>query len=232
MSVLLLRLAGPMQSWGADSRFARRETVRYPTKSGVLGLLAAAQGRRRTDPIEDLMQLRFGVRVDQPGRIMADFHTAHDLKTGDSMPLSTRYYVADAVFVAGVEGTVSLLTALYKAVLHPTFHLSLGRRSCPTTGKLALGVRSESLLEALRDAEWEASGWYRRQMARDVSLQIYVDADCFPATSTTLIRDDPRSFDPRRRDHGWRLVASTIVNKENPVGRPTGVDFFAAAGGA
>ena len=60
MSVLLLRLKGPLQSWGDSSRFTRRETRQEPTKSGVLGLLAAAQGRRRGDPIEDLAGLAFG----------------------------------------------------------------------------------------------------------------------------------------------------------------------------
>ena len=54
MTVLLLRLAGPMQAWGVKSRFTVRSTELAPTKSGVIGMLAAATGRRRTDPIEDL----------------------------------------------------------------------------------------------------------------------------------------------------------------------------------
>lgn len=76
-SVLVLRLAGPMQSWGSSSRFTRRSTEAFPTKSALVGLLAAAQGRRRSDPIEDLAELRFAVRVDQPGQLLRDFHTAH-----------------------------------------------------------------------------------------------------------------------------------------------------------
>ena len=42
MSTLLLRLAGPMQSWGTDSKFDIRRTGREPSKSGVIGLVAAA----------------------------------------------------------------------------------------------------------------------------------------------------------------------------------------------
>lgn len=53
MSVLLLQLAGPLQSWGDSSRFVRRETRNEPTKSGVIGMLASAQGRTREDSIED-----------------------------------------------------------------------------------------------------------------------------------------------------------------------------------
>ena len=65
MSTLLLRLAASMQAWGSDFRFEVRRTGREPTKSGVIGLLAAALGRSRADSIDDLCQLRFGVRVDQ-----------------------------------------------------------------------------------------------------------------------------------------------------------------------
>ena len=44
MATLLLRLAAPLQSWGSDSKFETRKTDREPTKSGVVGLLAAALG--------------------------------------------------------------------------------------------------------------------------------------------------------------------------------------------
>ena len=45
MSVLLLWLEGPLQSWGADSRYGNRTTLPFPTRSGVLGLLCCAAGR-------------------------------------------------------------------------------------------------------------------------------------------------------------------------------------------
>lgn len=104
MTVLLLRLAGPLQAWGSAARFVRRTSENAPTKSGVLGLLAAAQGRPRDADLSDLAALRFGVRIDQPGTRIRDFHTAHHADSGRAMPLSERYYLADAVFVAGVEG--------------------------------------------------------------------------------------------------------------------------------
>ena len=37
MNTLLLRLAGPMQSWGTQSRFFTRDTGLEPSKSGVIG---------------------------------------------------------------------------------------------------------------------------------------------------------------------------------------------------
>lgn len=45
MSYLLLWLEGPLQSWGADSKYYNRTTLPFPTKSGILGLLCCASGR-------------------------------------------------------------------------------------------------------------------------------------------------------------------------------------------
>lgn len=41
---LLLWLEAPLQAWGHDSKFGRRDSLDFPTKSGLLGLLACAQG--------------------------------------------------------------------------------------------------------------------------------------------------------------------------------------------
>lgn len=41
---LLLWFEAPLQSWGFDSKFGRRDTLKFPTRSGVLGLLCAALG--------------------------------------------------------------------------------------------------------------------------------------------------------------------------------------------
>ncbi|MFD5417534.1 type I-E CRISPR-associated protein Cas5/CasD [Streptomyces sp. NPDC127069] len=77
--VLLIRLAGPLQSWGLVSRFTRRDTHSRPTKSGVIGLCAAALGLDRTADLGakdlPLTELRFGVRADRPGVPVRDYHT-------------------------------------------------------------------------------------------------------------------------------------------------------------
>jgi CRISPR system Cascade subunit CasD len=41
---LFLWLEAPLQAWGHDSKFGRRDTLDFPTKSGVLGLLCCARG--------------------------------------------------------------------------------------------------------------------------------------------------------------------------------------------
>ena len=77
MAVLLLRLAAPLQAWGSNSKFIIRNTEREPTKSGVVGMLAAALGIQRNDDpkkLEPLTALRFGVRAEKEGRLLKDFH--------------------------------------------------------------------------------------------------------------------------------------------------------------
>src|SRR5712692_7386423 len=140
MSTLLLRLAGPMQSWGTQSRFSIRDTGLEPSKSGVIGLLCAALGKPRAEtlndgwpPLEELAGLRMGVRVQQPGIPQTDYHTAGGThRNGDKYGVikadgksvgtvvSHRHYLADADFLVGLEGgDDDLLHRLDKALANP-----------------------------------------------------------------------------------------------------------------
>lgn len=218
-ATLLLRFAGPSQAWGDSSRFNYRHTREAPTKSGVLGLLAAASGRRRTDPIEDLVGLRFGVRTDQPGTVLRDFQTERDWRSGKSKPVTHRYYLADAVFVAGVEGDASFLEGLRDALLHPAYPLYLGRRACPPSGRLVLGIRAFPLVDSLAREPWQAARWHRRKQPAQVVLPIV--RDCLPGEPVhESARDQPLTFDPQHRQYGWRDViherGPTIQNHDAP----------------
>jgi CRISPR system Cascade subunit CasD len=222
---LVLRLAGPLQSWGGQSQFNRRDTLGEPTKSGVLGLLAAAQGLRREDPIESLLALRFGVRTDHPGTVLRDYHTVSTLD-GSPLPaaqvnakgvqkrtsppkgthVTTRFYLQDAVFVAALSGPQELLTALAAALRRPAYPLALGRRCCPPAHPLLLptiGTDQPSDLWAgdvthvLRHVPWQA----RRRPAPS-QLPITVD----DPDGDDVRTDVPVSFDPLRRGYTTRPV--------------------------
>lgn len=232
MTTLLLRLAGPLQAWGDSSRFTQRLTRREPTKSGVVGLLAAAQGRRRVDDIEDLLDLEFAVRVDQPGSVVRDFHTAirwaADGSRGASLPLTQRYYLQDAVFVAGVAGAPELIAALAAAVQSPRWAPFLGRRSCPPAGPIYLDVLEEDVRAAVRDAPWQAAPWHRAAVPEGCELPIRADAR--PGElATETVRDEPQSYDPRRRLHGWRELVELEPRRIPPAAgvRPPEPDFLA-----
>lgn len=213
---LLLTLRGPLQSWGSDSRFAQRTTESAPTKSGVFGLLAAAKGLRRTDPLTDLLGLSFGVRVDAPGRLQRDFQTARTLDGKQSMPLSFRYYLSDAVFVAAIgSDDRELLDGLRDAISSPVFPLYLGRRSCPPAGPIHARVVHGTVREALAAAPWEASESHcKAERAPFVRLRVIADAER-DETNTELIRDHPVSYDPHRREYAWRATSELFVDVQN-----------------
>ncbi|MGW3084182.1 type I-E CRISPR-associated protein Cas5/CasD [Streptomyces sp. NPDC001110] len=222
MSVLSLRLAGPLQSWGASARFTRRTTESAPTKSAVIGLLAAAAGIERGDDtrLEPLAALRFGVRIDQPGSRVRDFQTAHHSVSGKSMPLSERFYLADAVFVAAVEGDTTLLSDLHAALRNPVYAPFLGRRSCPPARPVDLGLHdgAASLMDVLGEVPWQASSWYRRQHGgrTDIELTVLREACGSEAEFADTLRDQPISYAAEHRRHALRSIVSDTVRVPGP----------------
>lgn len=222
MSVLLMQLAGPLQSWGASARFARRTTEPAPTKSGVIGLLAAALGRERSEDLGDLAALRFGVRVDQRGTLQRDFHTAHHFVSGNALPVSERFYLADAVFVAAVEGEQALISELHQALRHPVFLPYLGRRSCPPARPVDLNAPQEHAIEhALANEPWRAAPWHqrRRRSESHIDLDTHIEATSTDGPVDNL-RDQPISFDPRHRRYALRGIRHGRVTVPNPAASP------------
>jgi CRISPR system Cascade subunit CasD len=158
MPTLLLRLAGPMQSWGTTSRFDERDSQLEPSKSGVIGLICAALGRDRAEPVDDLARLKMGVRVDREGLLMRDYQTATGVISAagkvdkDRTVISPRYYLADAAFLVGLEGDDhGFLATIHAALRAPIWPLALGRKSFPPGGPVWLdnAVREENLHDAL-----------------------------------------------------------------------------------
>lgn len=243
-ATIALRLAGPLQSWGSASQYSRRDTALAPTKSGVLGLLAAAQGRRRTDPIDDLVSLRLGVRIDEPGTLLRDYHTVSDyrgepllsaavLRSGRQKPTSPvkatyvteRFYLQDALFVAVVTGARAVIEGLAQAVMQPAFPLSLGRRACPPAQPLLVQIGGEVVFEPdgrdlLAIMPWQVSAYWRDWVGRrrgrppTVRLATIVDAD----DGADALGDVPVSFDPAHRGFRTRRVNHEWV--EVPSGYP------------
>jgi CRISPR system Cascade subunit CasD len=154
MPTLLLRLRSPMMSWGDHSQFGHRDSRREPTKSAVIGLLCAALGRPRWEPITDLASLTMGVRVNKEGVLQKDYHTVQDNMRDDgskvNTTLSDRYYVADADYLVGLEGDLTLLSTLDAALQFPHWQLYLGRKSFIPSQPVRVGVKDLPLLPALK----------------------------------------------------------------------------------
>jgi CRISPR system Cascade subunit CasD len=133
---LLLRLEGPMQSWGYRSRFDYRDTALEPTRSGVIGLICAAMGIARGEDIARFDAIRMGVRVDKEGRPERDYHTALDVIKADGSATDTvqswRDYLADASFTVGLESSnKNLLDDIEHHLRSPQWPLFLGRKAFP-----------------------------------------------------------------------------------------------------
>ena len=223
MATLLLRLSAPLQAWGDESKYDIRQTCREPSKSGVIGMLAAALGLKRdSDEIVRLSDaLRMGVRVDMPGKVIVDFHTAFapsyskngdlrydsdgEIVMSDSPYVTYRYYLCDAAFLTGLESQDEiLLDRLAKAVQNPCYPLYLGRRSCPPAGPLFLGVRASSLEETLRREPWIASDWYKRSHSAS-RLRMILETER-GETAWHSLRDNPVSFSPEHRRFAHRGI--------------------------
>ena len=198
MNVLLTRLVGPMQSWGVQSRFSVRDTGLEPSKSGVVGLICAALGRGRAEPIDDLAGLRMGVRIDQEGQVLSDFHTAQNvLRAGGGIKpteVSRRYYLADACFLVGLESSnEALLVAVHEALRNPHWSLYLGRKAFVPGQPVWLphGLHlGEDLETALAGFPWLGS----RKHAYPDRVRMVVEDPDGPATRP----DQPLSFAERR----------------------------------
>ncbi|MEV4351701.1 type I-E CRISPR-associated protein Cas5/CasD [Actinoplanes sp. NPDC049596] len=171
MNTLVLLLAGPMQSWGERAAFSRRDTLAYPTRSGIVGMLACALGQPRTTALDWADNLTVHVRADHPGHLMQDFHTIgggypadHGMRNAEGKPrknkhgqasgtLTYRHYLADAAFTATVTVEDDALAArLAAALTQPRWPLYLGRKSCPPAYRVLLGTSAtpgEQVLHSL-----------------------------------------------------------------------------------
>ncbi|MBS3965855.1 MAG: type I-E CRISPR-associated protein Cas5/CasD [Truepera sp.] len=161
MATLLIRLVGPMQSWGGQSRFSERDTLLEPSKSGIIGLLCAAMGIDRSEGgmVLRLAALRMAVRIDREGVPAYDYQTAQQVikaSTGkvdarDHTVTSRRYYLADAAFTVGLEGDEALLARAHRALHAPRWPLFLGRKGYLPSAPpyLPSGLKHQGLLESL-----------------------------------------------------------------------------------
>ena len=168
---LLFHLYGPFASWGEIAVGERRMSWNRPSKSAVLGLIAAAIGIDRADDAAHIHLAEgygFAVRVDRTGDPLRDYHTTQapggkgDWSTrreelADRSKLHTilsdRHYYTDAEYTVALwssDAVPHTLKELRDALLSPIFALYLGRRACPPALPLAPEVvEANGLVEAL-----------------------------------------------------------------------------------
>ncbi|HNX77251.1 MAG TPA: type I-E CRISPR-associated protein Cas5/CasD [Candidatus Rifleibacterium sp.] len=222
MTTLLIRLAGPMQSWGTTSRFDQRDTGKEPSKSGVIGLLAAAMGidRENWQKLEPLARLTLAVRHDRPGSLKYDYQTAGCAKTDAIIKadgalergggiISRRYYLADAAFLVGLESEDDhLLHSIAESLHNPTWPLFLGRKSYLPTEPVFLkdSIQKQPLLEAISRYPWLGQRVSDGQMPETLLVSI----DSVDETGTLKMDSILSSFSERK--FGSRFVHSMLIS--------------------
>lgn len=198
MATLLLRFDSPLQSWGTTLKLKNHETGLYPSKSGVVGMIASALGRSREDDISDLAALKFGVRTDKQGSILHDFQVSFNPDTG-AKKIGYRDYLEDAIFTCGLECSRDMAEQIQEALLYPARQLYAGRRSCPVTPDLVQGITDLPLLDALKQREDDSDHAPRT---------IVIDAE-----DGMLVKDVPISFSSEQRQYAYRFV-NTIATAD------------------
>jgi len=210
-----------MQSWGTTSRFDQRDTGKEPSKSGVVGLLAAALGidREKWTDLEPLTHLSMGVRHDRSGVPKRDYQTAGCATTdtvikADGTPskdgvVSHRFYLADAAFLVALEGDDrELLNKAHNKLKDPTWPLALGRKSYLPAEPIWIkeGIQEAPLLDTLKSYPW--IGTLRRWEEKPPE-QLLVSLDSEDG-SGVLKMDQPLSSFAERR-FGARFVRSEWI---------------------
>lgn len=165
MQYLLLYLKGPLQAWGASSRFDLRETMPYPTKSGIYGMLLAASGDSgpQQELLADMSDAPFSVFTfkddrPEPGRLR-DFHMVGNgfkendkwqslmiprksngqKAVGGGAKLTYRYYLQDKTFAVLIGFSDRLAEKFAEALVNPVYDLYLGRKCCAPSAMIFQG---------------------------------------------------------------------------------------------
>ncbi len=157
LDCLALYLDAPLQSWGYQSRFDRRTSFSFPTRSGIIGIICAAMGIDREDAmgLQRFSNLKITMLMFQSRGRLTDFHTVgggwdkkhdpgHIVRTAQgkvgTTVITRREYLQDNKFGALVMGDMSLLKELETALLNPQWGIWLGRKSCIPATPVCQGI--------------------------------------------------------------------------------------------
>lgn len=230
---LALWLEAPLQSWGFDSKFYRRDTLDFPTRSGVLGLLCCAMGAggSQTEWLAQMAGFKqavhaFGRKGEAEQPKLEDFHmvgSGYDEKdpwqnllipktvdrkkaVGGGTKMTYRYYLQDQTFGVVVAVPAEQAEGIARALKNPVWDLYLGRKCCVPTDVIYRGTfdAESKAVEALQG------------IARDKGLieRFEVQEGSLPDLGDVLMLNDvPVSFGDRKV---YRERSVTIIPKEIP----------------
>jgi CRISPR system Cascade subunit CasD len=197
-----------MQSWGIQSRFYERDTCKEPTKSGIIGMICAALGRKRENDISDLTKMKIGIRVEREGVLSRDFHAVGCGKFNDKdygivkssgksdsknkgTIVSNRYYLSDAEFYVAISLEEDLLNEIHEAIHDPFYQIFLGKKSFVPEMPMCYGIKEGKIEDVLRNIK------FRQRKDEDVPESIRYVFECGIDEGMKRL-DDPISFSTRK----------------------------------
>jgi len=143
MKTLILKTEG-MSAYGLQTFDVHRKVNHFPTRSAILGLLAAAMGfcREQHSQIFALSQkLQIAVQVNNAGQKIVDYHTVQNFrspfgKIQKGTKPTFREYWCDSEHTFAITSDDNTIKQLEEKVNSPVFFLFQGRKSCPLTRPL------------------------------------------------------------------------------------------------
>lgn len=232
---MLLWLEAPLQSWGADSRFGRRDTLDFPTKSGLLGLLCCALGaggeqRELLAAMAPLRQtvLAFQRKEAERPPLLRDFQmvgSGYDndddkwkklmiprkrdgsTAVGGGSKMTYRYYLQEATFAIAMEIPAARTEEFAEALQAPVWDLYLGRKCCAPTDVVFRGNfdTETAVIEAATAIAAEKS------LAESFRVRDYAPGDEHEG-EILVLNDVPVRFGSRKKYHERRV---TIIHESN-----------------
>lgn len=236
MSCALLWLEAPLQSWGADSRFGRRSTLPFPTRSGILGMLCCALGRSgeqtewlakwkpltqtiaafaregvRPPMLRDFQMVGSGYDSKNPWQDLLIPKTSEGKRpVGGGSKLTYRYYLQDMAFACALELPDGEIDEICNSLKHPVWNICLGRKNC---------VPTEQVFQGLFDTEkaaFEKAVQFGNEKNRK---EIFRVVDGEHEGETFVLNDVPLSFGLRKKyqDRQVTLMPSDNCEEDNEV---------------
>lgn len=156
MAVLKIRLEGPMQSYGVRGKWDYRDTLNFPTKSAVVGMLGCAFGTPREKLESISSKIKVHIRINKDGRVGEDFQIREYKETersGEDKFVLHKYFLQDASFTVYVEGEDSYIKECYQALLNPVWVIFLGRKSYTPSQPLITTKEDECVFTDIKDIE-------------------------------------------------------------------------------
>jgi CRISPR system Cascade subunit CasD len=140
---LILKTEG-LSAYGLQTFDVHRRVNHFPTRSAIIGMLAAAMGIERSEhqKLHQLSQrLAIAVQVNNAGEKITDYHTVQNFRSPQGKiqkgtKPTYREYWCDSEHSFAITAEVALIEQLVNAVKAPFFTLFQGRKSCPLTRPL------------------------------------------------------------------------------------------------